>query len=283
MVKALAIVGRPKNHAVGMHLGQDVVGGMGLISEILHDIAPANCRSQLEQINFDPRDLDDAKRLHRLLLPDVAEVDAVHTQLRGMLCSAQRCPISHGQALKMLNVLFRTLSHKKDHETEALRLSCADLFNPVSDVIGKATGLWKPANKHPAVLAIAVRTMIAAGVFAPVPKELLAEMKRVESRLWLLLDATRRWLDLIDKVDAITFAADPAWWHAAYANVSSDVVLGMLRDEPDEPAPRWAALNRLWEAKDDAAEELPQLADESSNKIAACTAPPAKRTRKPIT
>jgi hypothetical protein len=163
-----------------------------------------------------------------------------------------------------------------------LLASCADLFNPVSDAVGIATGLWKPAPKHPLALAIAIKQLIATSVFSPSPSELREAMKLAQGKVDVLASYAGQWLQLLERADAIVFEFDRPTWDAAYANVDSKVPLalhGQLIETDDGPefplSPRWRALNELWEAKH-AAEEMVTNA-----RLAACKTKRVKRTKQP--
>jgi hypothetical protein len=155
--------------------------------------------------------------------------------------------------------------------------------------------LWKPVSKHPVVLALAIKRLIAKSKCVPSPSELRETMELVLERLGSLGGAAQRYIEAVQEADKIVFALDRAAWTAMYASagINSQVPLAMQgRLEDEEPgedehgnpiaSPRWRALNDVWEAKLEA-EEAAELveASESQPRIAACDVPPAKRTRKP--
>jgi hypothetical protein len=262
--------------------------GSTLINDTLaHHAEPLRiadeCRRQLQQGvdtylggergELEAKFLDRAKVIHSRLLRDVAMVDAAHSQLLSVLIPPFRFPLTHVQATAMLGVLFGTLSKKRaDDENSAMLLaSCADLFNPVSDAVGIATGLWKPAPKHPLALAIAIKQLIATSVFSPSPSELREAMKLAQGKVDVLASYAGQWLQLLERADAIVFEFDRPTWDAAYANVDSKVPLALH----GQLSPRWRALNELWEAKH-AAEEMVTNA-----RLAACKTKRVKRTKQP--
>jgi hypothetical protein len=284
--------------------------GLALINEELAHIAEAmataaQCRRSLDcntdayYLSLDPKFLDRAKKLLFLWLPDYAEAVAAYKQLEAIVGWDPDEPITHATATKMLAVLFGTLSRRKaDDDNEAMLLaSCADLFNPINDKVGCSSRLWKPVSKHPVVLALAIKRLIAKSKFVPSPSELRETMSLVIEKLAGagLGGAAQRYIEAVEEADKIVFALDRAAWTAMYASagINSQVPLAMqgrLEDEepgedehgnPIAPSPRWRALNDLWEAKLEA-EEAAELveASESQPRIAACDVPPAKRTRK---
>jgi hypothetical protein len=161
----------------------------------------------------------------------------------------------------MLSVLFAALGKKKGDEGAMLLVACADMFSATNEAIGHATGLWKPISRHPLVLALAIKKLIATAVFTSCA-ELREAMNEVRGTLEMRKWAMEYIVDLIERADEIVFVGDRAAWDAAYADVGSDVVKAMLGwvemqespytddDDVDHPgSPRWAALNAIVEAK----------------------------------
>src|SRR5262249_48794094 len=153
--------------------------------------------------------------------------------------------------------LFGVLAKKKadaaDENATMLLAACADMFDPMNDMLGRTTGLWKPVCKHPVVLALAIKKLIATQVFTPSPSELRAAMGEARQRL----DAAKRRLDnflaWMKQADKIVFAFDRAAWEAAHARVDSRVPSAMVAHsnygiEKDD-AERCEALEKLWDAK----------------------------------
>lgn len=224
--------------------------------------------------------LKQAKRVRTHLLRDLADVKAAHNSLFRVTFASEK--VSYEIAVGMLSALYGALSKKKsdDENSGALMEASADLFNPVTDVVGRASGLWKPVSKHPAILALAIKRLLATQVFTPSPSELIEAMKHVEDRLGCLEHYANQWLESLYRADDIVFTFDRPAWEAAYANVSSKIVRMMQErlcgEEPGEdddgnpiaPSQRWQALDDLIKAK-----EAPQ-------RVAACKKSPAKRTHK---
>jgi hypothetical protein len=263
--------------------------GLTLINDTLSDFAERlriadECRRQLQQGDTylggehepEAKFLDRAKIIHGHLLRNIAEVDATNAALLDVLIPPWRSPLTHAQATAMLGVLFGTLSKKRaDDENSAMLLAaCADLFNPINDTIGAETGLWEPVSKHPLVLAIAIKKLIATSVFTPSPSELREAMKLATRKLDSLASYTCEWLDLLQKADAILFEFDRDSWNVAYANVGSKIALA-ISDRAIENDDRMTVLNKLWEAKQEHEEVAERV------RIAACKTAPAKRSRKP--
>jgi hypothetical protein len=273
--------------------------GLTLINDTLADFVEPlriadECRRQLQQgieqggfysylgceRGLEAKFLDRAKIIHGRLLRNIAQVQAAYSALLQVVIPPWRNPLTHAQATAMLGVLFGTLSKTKaDDENSAMLLaSCADLFNPTNDIIGTTTGLWKPISKHPLVLALAIKQLIATSVFKPSPSELRDAMKLALSKLDALGGYSGQWLELLTKADEIIFAFDRPAWDAAYAEVNSKIPLAMQAQlfdeesyEDSEATPRWQALDDLTKRQ----------TEEATQRIAACKTTSAKRTRKP--
>jgi hypothetical protein len=221
-------------------------------------------------------------------------VDVAYGKLLDILDPSSDDEVTHAMATKMLSVLFGALAKKKadtaDENPAMLMAACADIFHPMNDVIGETTGLWKPVCKHPIVLALAIKKLIATQKWSPTPSELREAMKEVQGHIQTRADWLCTFVDWMGKAEKIVFEFDRPAWEAACARHDSGVVLSLrdLRnDGPSEdtdengnpefpPSPRWQALDDLAKAKL-AAEE----AAESTPRIAACKTTVGKRTRKP--
>jgi hypothetical protein len=221
---------------------------MAAINEAVADIAEAavtadRCRRQLESFDGDPRTVEDARTCWERMLPALAAVDEAHCALLATL-GPVRFPLTHGQAAEMVAVLLGALAKKKtDASDAAIALAaCCDLFNPINEGLA----LWEPVSRHPAVLALAVKRLIASTVFAPVPAELLSTMREVEAKLRGLTFATGRWLERFRKADAVMFERDRRAWEAGYARLGSTASLAAL-SHIDIAEPRCLALERVWD------------------------------------
>ena len=203
------------------------------------------------------------------LLRDLVEVDAASRELMLVLLMRppfQDHPITPSVAVEMLAVLFGALTKTKTGGDNAAALleACADMFNPITHHIGSATGLWEPVSRHPVVLALAIKKLLARSVFAPSPSELREAMIEAHRRIGVLQQYAQRWLDLLDHADQITFQFDRAAWDATYAAASSTdiarVMMGKARyddfeydgDDDEAEPPRFTALKIICERKSDA-------------------------------
>jgi hypothetical protein len=281
-------------------------GGLAIVNQPLAVIVEAlqvahQCRDRVQrtgenQVPFMPSFRHDAayvecvKAPYAVMLRDFANARAADRKLFEVVHLQSRCSLPQPLAIKMLSVLFGTMTKKRtddsDENAELLLMACVDMFDPTSDIVGEASGMWTTVSKHPVVLALAIKSLIATQKWTPSPSELVAKMQQAQQKLIATQYWLSQWVDWMDKADRLLCEFDRAVWDAAYANVGSDVVAAM-RDlvqvqydeapgEDDDgvfvpPSPRWQALDDLHKAKL-AAESLP---------AAACKAKPAKRTRKP--
>ncbi|MBR0746189.1 hypothetical protein JQ582_19850 [Bradyrhizobium japonicum] len=203
--------------------------------------------------------LASAKFNHGRMLSRAAMVSAAHTELMPVVFPHMvATPVVTTEiAVMMLSTLFGSVGKAKTVETATLLGTCVEMFHPVADVIGEATGLWTPISKHPVVLALAVRKLINTSVFTSAAEFRQAMQDARNSILWLM-QHTERWLDLLRISDRVLFEFDRPAWDRAYASVGADVAR-VMQDSDEEgyedddgedvpPSPRWAALQAMIEA-----------------------------------
>ena len=189
-------------------------------------------------------------------------------------------PISQAEASAMLRFLFAAKGRKRGDEAAAKLAACIDMFTPASNALAEAMGLWKPVPRHPLVLALAIKALMAKRLHEPEECELREELATVRQRLDKRCARVGEWQQTLAYADETVFAFDRAAWDAAYATADSAVVLAMLTaiDDDGNPAtPRYAALKALYEQK--AAAALEQTTNRPAL-AAACARPAAKRTKK---
>jgi hypothetical protein len=273
--------------------------GLALINKALDlDTVRAMVDSErfLRQIQgIDDSSLDQAKRLHRLWLPDVVRAVAVSDFLSGIFYVGA-C-LTQADASAMLHYLFGAMGKRRNDEATAKLMACVDIFNPASNALGPALGLWESAPPHPLILAITIKQLMATKTFEPAEAELREALGKVKQRLSVHGGYVWKWLERLTKWDAMLFQRDRAAWDQSYATVSVEVVRHMREqaemagEGPCEdtdangnpeypPSPRWLMLDDLYKAKL-AAEAATECEVESKQRIAACEMKPAKRTRKP--
>ena len=152
------------------------------------------------------------------------------------------------------------------------------MFSPLNEVVGDVTDLWEPISRHPLILALAIKKIIADSVFtsaAELRKAMIKVQRKIESRARTL----KYLLDLTSRADEIVWTFDRPAWEAAYGSVGVRVPLAMMvhRREHKGDA-RWLALNELWEAKLAAECE----ADTEPARAAACERKSAKRSSRKL-
>ena len=221
----------------------------GCLLDQIGNVRPNDRRLRADQL------LANARHNHRWMLPHAAKVRATVAALRPII-SPHAIPISREIAIRML-VVLRPLIRKDD--AKAVLESCAAMFAPGVDIIGTATGLWKPISRHPVIVALALLKLKNEKVFAS-QAELRAAMQESEASIKSLVSSADEWMKLLADSDRIVFAHDRAGWNAAYANARSETISAMLvyvemdedasEDDDDEAiSPRWNALNELRQAK----------------------------------
>jgi hypothetical protein len=259
--------------------------GSGLVTmnRALEDFAPALAISRRRRLQWEasicvigiigePRSVDTAKKIHDGFLPALVEMDLAWQALWNV--QSGHPAVDRATALSMLNVLFAAIGRRKTDEESAILLdAAADMLDPVNDVLDGIGGV-EPINRHPLVLATAIKTLIATAKFTSCAelREAMAKVANsINNSVWHLEFMTER----IHTADAMLFEKDRATWDAAYANVDSKMLLWMqeqlemLGEGPSEdededgnpeypPSPRWLALEHLLKAKRVAAPPKPK-------------------------
>ena len=222
--------------------------------------------------------LDDARRLHARWLNAAPRANAAFRLWFDV--DLESPPISLAEASAMLRFLFAAKGRKRGDEAMAKLAACIDIFTPASNALAEAMGLWKPVPRHPLVLALAIKALMAKRLHEPEECELREELATVKERLDKRAARVSGWQQTLKHADQTVFALDRAAWDAAYATVDSAVVSVMLDDDDNSATPRCAALEALHKQKV-AQEEAAALAEQTDRPaLAACARPAAKRTRK---
>jgi hypothetical protein len=268
--------------------------GLALINHTLADISTImavsdRCATQMTQAPnscsyLGAADEMDARFLHRAkivvqgYLCQYVSASSAYRQFLGIVMPSRAAEIPQPAAVKMLSVLYGALSKKKadDENAAMLMMACADMFGSMNDIIGASTHMWQPINRHPIVLALTIKRMLAREKWAPAPSELREEMILVRSRIGASAGRIEQWLSWIEKADVMVFTFDRAAWDGVYASLDTGTVVAM-RDScaisEDEDSPRLQALDDLAKAK--------LAAEAEPTRQAACAAKPGgKRTRK---
>jgi hypothetical protein len=246
------------------------------------------CKQQLLEPGFEtylgaPRGLEDARFLDRAvnvlnkLLPKIVKADEASNALQEIVYPGRET-ITRAMAADMLSVLFGALSKRKadegDENATMLLMECADMFNPTMDIVGSATGLWKELPKHPVILALAIKRLIAVQKFSPDPRELREAIKLAGEKVASLADYVNGWLALVDEADAIVFKFAHERWSACYGEKANIPIVGVMAARTALDIPRGEALNAIYNMRDDAEQA------KSKPAIAACAPPKTKRTRR---
>jgi hypothetical protein len=253
-------------------------------------------KGRIETPSKFPGLLDEATRIHRYWLRHYAEIEAVSAILLEVLVPLNR-EVDHATAVRMVGALFAALGKKKSSdENETLLLACADMFSPLSETIATVTGLWKPVDRHPLILALAVKQLITCSVFTSAA-ELCGSMAKVRKTIEWHVGSMQYLSNIVERADQIVFDGDRAAWNAAHAAAgnSAEVVAEMQKwwcldeegYEDDDgnavpPSPRWQAFADLIKAKSSehcSLEKAKAAVVKLPPRRAACTTKPAKRTR----
>jgi hypothetical protein len=205
------------------------------------------------------RSVDVARKIHRGFLAALAEMDRARETLRQVTRGDP--PVEHMTALAMLRVLFVAIGKRKSDEESALLLAAAaDMFHPVNDVLGFFTG-EDAINRHPLVLAIAVKRLIATEKWtscAELREAMAKEAKFISRDVWHL----EYMAAAIGRADDMLFEKDRATWDETHVRVDAAIERLMLSeledlespyvddDDVSQPgSPRWQALDEMLKAK----------------------------------
>jgi hypothetical protein len=246
----------------------DANAGLALINRVFDaDIVRAMVNAdrfskQVQEAGLVHLEEDQIKHLHRSWLPNVAHADEAFDLLSGITGADTLTPAEAGA---MLQYLFAATGRRRNDEAAAKLMACIDIFNPASNALGPALGLWESAPAHPVILAITIKQLMAEKTFEPAEAELREALGKVKQRLSAIGGWTWRWRETLDEWDRSIFKCDRAAWDDAYANVvDSKVVLAMREwsemsgegpwpEDGEFPAtpgePRWLALEHLLKAK----------------------------------
>jgi hypothetical protein len=252
----------------------------------LHLLCPLPHVQKMEE-HYRPY-IEQAKERYRARLPNANRVYEAAEFLRG-LCDDDE-PIDQRQASAMLHFLFSLAPGKRSDEERMLKLStCTDIFSPSNNLLGEATGLWKPVPQNPILLALAIKQLQADQTFEPSEPELRTALRTASRKTKHLARDANEWLKRMRATDAVMFESDRDGWRAAHAAVSADVTGVFVGDDG---SPYQEALNEVWEPKfyrenpvqleleraEEAARQA-RLAAEPPKQIAACAKPAAKKTQ----
>ena len=224
--------------------------------------------------------LDRAKELRRTRLPFAAEVRRAVETMWAIVCEEGE-PINHNGAIAMLTILFSSFQKRKLDNSATIKLHmCADMFDPINDDIGMATGLWRPINKHPVILALAVKRLIATETFEPMPNELRNAIRLVAEKLHDRLRHAQAWLDDLAQAERIIFEFDRKAWansHRSTFEIEQARAISLRFEDGDErrEKARMAALDKIEKRL------LLGRLQAAPARIAACEAKQAKLTHKP--
>jgi hypothetical protein len=203
--------------------------GLTLINEVLDaDTVRAmvdadRFKNQVQQEEICHTEFDRALALHRTWLPNIVHAEA-SANLLSDLVYRPRSELTQVEASTMLQYLFGAMGKRRDDEAAAKLMACVDIFSPASNALGPALGLWEAAPKHPAILAIAIKQLMAAKTFEPSEAELREALAGVKQRLSMLKGWVWKWQEKFDEIDAWVFKENRAAWDAAYARVNSSAV-----------------------------------------------------------
>jgi hypothetical protein len=254
-------------------------GALQCMNQTLGHFAPALAISHRHSLIWDasictigvvgvPYTIVDARKIHRGFLAAFSEMDEACEVLQQV--KDGHPPVDHATALALLNVLFAAIGKRKNDEESAILLNAAaDMFNPINDILGCITGV-EQINRHPLILAIAIKQLIATAKFTSCA-ELREAMAKVVNSIAIDVWRLEYMMEKTHNADAMLFEKDRATWDETHARVDAAIERKMLRDlenvegayedddgVPQSGSPRWQALNDLLKTKKLAAPPQPK-------------------------
>jgi hypothetical protein len=119
--------------------------------------------------------------------------------------------IDRNLAIDMLTTLYRSLGAKPDDGSLAAAI---DMFE--SDALGVASGLWRPMNVTPAMLALACRSLINTCIFPPKPAELRNACREADRAIGYACAAATNFREQVVEVDALLLMQAHDDWERPY-------------------------------------------------------------------
>jgi hypothetical protein len=226
------------------------------------------CRIELRTWSLIWQTTDDVKNEHVGML---AEFDKIYNARRALDDPLRKNPnwvTSEKEAAAMLSFLFGAFGKRRFDEGTITRLrACIDVFDPLNNMIGAATRLWKPVPTHPLILALAVNQLRAEKIFDPKEAELRAALHSVHARLKSMALALDSWLSEASSRDRMVYTHDREAWRRDYSDVRGTVPLAMAVQSFD--VSRQEALDEIWRGSPDLQKLLApatqQLTDQGSD------------------
>jgi hypothetical protein len=121
------------------------------------------------------------------------------------------------------------------------------MFSPANNLIGEATGLWRPVPRSPTLLALAIKQLEAQTIFEPCEAELRKALDEALQKVNRLKRLADEWLTLLRESDAWMFEHDRDGWRAAHAAVNAHATIALIVEF--DQSPHQEALNEVWEPK----------------------------------
>ncbi len=193
-------------------------------------------------------DLASARIVRAVLLPNLQSIDAAWRDLADMTTSDRPDEaVTEPQALRMLAGLYGALAKRQTDARDgaALLQVTAEMFSETDTALARVINV-EPLPRHPVVLALAVKKLIATKVFAPAPSELRKALLEVRNRIVRLRCDVSPVLEMARAAERLVFQQDREGWRLPY--VSGDVpsiVAVELVDYGDGQESWWSAVEAL--------------------------------------
>jgi hypothetical protein len=175
-----------------------------------------------------------ARIVRAQLLPAFDQIYFAARALSDMLSDNPRQRITKPDAAQALGFLFAALRQNDKGDAASLLAACTEMLTQSDPALASVIGV-KPLPQHPAVLALAIRRIIATAIFPPQPSEVRKAMLEVRDKILLLQTDVRPVLALARAAERIAFKNDRDAWAAPYTSGAvPSAVAGYLVDDSDD-------------------------------------------------
>jgi hypothetical protein len=193
------------------------------------------------------RDIASARDVRTTLLPNFQSIDAAGRELADMLSQRPDHPVTEALALKLLGSLYGALGKRNSdaHDAAALLQASAEMFSESDATLAKVINV-EPLPRHPVVLALGVKRLVATKVFAPAPAEVRKAVLEVRDRIRLLQFDVPPLLKMTRDAERLVFNQDRNAWALPYMSGKVPSVVAIrLVDYGDDSAEWWTAVEAL--------------------------------------
>jgi hypothetical protein len=237
----------PRRRGSGLAVITDTIAQHASTFAVAHQCA--EWKAALPQV----RDVESARIVRATLLPNFQLIEAARRALADMTSREPTAPVTESLALKLLGSLYGVLGKRNSdaHDAAALLQASAEMFSESDAALTKVINV-EPLPRHPVVLALGVKKLIATKVFAPAPTEVRKAMIEVRDRIRLLQFDLPALLKMARQAEQIIFRKVRDEWALPYVSGTVPrIVAAELVGDGDDSADWWSAVDDLFDDEPD--------------------------------